>query len=442
MAAPSGEHLLLEEYYVRSFFVSVGFRATRFCRNHFPLSLAVLVLLLAPAALHAQFISYAGVQSVLAVTGLSNPTGVAIDGAGNRYIIVNGVTANVIKIAANGAQSTVSLSSALEDAKGIAADSAGNLYFADTGDSRVIKAPAGTGTVTILASSLSSPQSVAVDSAGNVYYVEGNGHVTQIAAAGGALTQITGVTFGNAVAVDTYGNVYIADTGTDCLVKVPAGTSAGSDSFCDLLSAVNGLAVDKFGNIFVTTPSGTLAEYGATGGASVRFLGSGFDLPVSIAVDGAGNVYLVDFTLNQIDIVAPGAVDIGQANVCPASGTQTTPCSQSLTLNFNVLGGRQSLSSVEVKVSIQGLENLDFSTTANTCTGNFSSNTTCSVTVQFAPTAPGVRLGAVDVVGIVGPSEGIAPRGSRQPHSSGLQAQPDFVLPAGATELATVYVHG
>ncbi len=424
---------------LRSFFLTIRLRAARNNRFQLISSFALLALLLVPGAVQAQYISYAGMQTVFPVSGVSEPIGIALDTAGNRYI-VDITSANITEVSVGGVPSTIN--STLLDASAIAVDAMGNLYVADSGNNRVLEIPVGGGSQTTVGSGLSDPTSVAPDGLGNVYIVDyGHSRVVKVAA-GGGLTVVADGSFSQpaAVAVDAYNNVYVTDVGDNSLVKV---TASGTASFLQnnaLPGGSTGVTVDKFGNIFVSSESGFLTLYG--GGGLVRSLGTNWGVPIGLAADSTGNVYVADPEAGQIDIVAPGAVDIGQANVCPSSGTQTLPCSQSVTLNYNVQASFQNINSVAVKVSLQGAEDLDFTETANTCAGDFSTDTACSITVNFAPSAPGIRLGAVDVVGILAPVDDVVPLGSARRHLSARRLDGQFSLPDGATELSSVYLHG
>jgi hypothetical protein len=77
-----------------------------------------------------------------------------------------------------------------------------------------------------LFSGLKSPWGVAVDTAGNVYVADtGNGAVRKIASNGSLVQTISGFTRPEGVAVDGGGNVYVADYTAEKLVKVaPDGT--------------------------------------------------------------------------------------------------------------------------------------------------------------------------------------------------------------------------
>ncbi len=106
----------------------------------------------------------------------------------------------------------------------------------------------------------------------------------------------------------------------------------------------------------------------------------------------------------------------------------------------------ENISGIVVKVATQGGENLDFTKTSDTCTGSFTTVTTCSIGIQFKPLAPGIRLGAVDVVGVVADCgcDSIRPHHTSpalKPHSGSTHGH-DFSFPTGGTELATVFLNG
>src|SRR6185437_29977 len=137
-------------------------------------------------------------------------------------------------------------------------DSAGNMYIADSSNHRVRKVSAGTGIITTVAGTgtagysgdgglsvnagLYNPQGVAVDSAGNLYIADfSNSRIRKVAAATGIITTVAGTgTYAysgdgglatNAgmlspddVAIDSAGNLYIADYNNFRVRKVSAGT--------------------------------------------------------------------------------------------------------------------------------------------------------------------------------------------------------------------------
>jgi sugar lactone lactonase YvrE len=126
------------------------------------------------------------------------------------------------------------------------------------------------------------------------------------------------------VAVDSTGNVYVADTNNNRIRKItPAGlvtTLAGSTSgFADgngiaaKFSYPNGLAVDSIGNVYVAdsgnnkirkiTPDGvvsTLAGSGLRGSEDGIVTAASFNSPNGVALDSKGNIYVADINNKKI----------------------------------------------------------------------------------------------------------------------------------------------
>ena len=76
---------------------------------------------------------------------------------------------------------------------------------------------------------LNSPGGVAVDTAGNVYVADhGNNRVLKLAAGSTTPTVLpfTGLNSPGGVAVDTAGTVYVADTGNNRVLKLAAGSTS------------------------------------------------------------------------------------------------------------------------------------------------------------------------------------------------------------------------
>jgi hypothetical protein len=96
--------------------------------------------------------------------------------------------------------------------------------------------------------------------------------------------------------------------------------------------------------------------------------------------------------LNDTWTLQLGPPNLGTANVCP-NGTAPAPCSQTATVNFTV--GSAAVTVAHVNVLTQGAPNLDFTSTATTCSGALTANSTCTVTVKFAPRSPGARYGGI-----------------------------------------------
>ncbi len=96
-----------------------------------------------------------------------------------------------------------------------------------------------------------------------------------------------------------------------------------------------------------------------------------------------------------------GSANLGSANVCPSDQTTHAPCSNTVTLTYSVDAGT-TIGGVGIFTT--GAKNLDFQakagdTSTTLCSAQtYSSATTCTVDVTFAPLAPGQRKGAVQFV--------------------------------------------
>jgi sugar lactone lactonase YvrE len=155
---------------------------------------------------------------------------------------------------------------------------------------------------TVLGTGLSGPLGTAVDSSGNLYIADtGHNRILKIAPNGTQTpVSVTGVTLSGplAVALDALGNLYATDNASGGrVVKVPAGGGAAT-SFATVLTA-RGLTVDANGNVFVADEEdGTIVKI-TSGGVKTTFE-TGLEDPVDVAVDAAGNVYLADGSLSSI----------------------------------------------------------------------------------------------------------------------------------------------
>src|SRR5271170_4629979 len=362
---------------------------------------ALLLMLGAAASAHAQSVTFAGAQTTVPVSGLTLPTGVAVDSAGNLF--VSDSANNVVWENPAGGGATITVSTAplmLSSPGGIAVDASGNLYIADFGHSRVVEVPVGGGAATVLSTgtyTLRNPLGVGVDTSANVYVADTqNGNVVEVPAGGGTpsilfedLLQPEGV------AVDAAGNVYVAEFGepgeaTGDVLELPVGSSpmeVGSG-----WNAPAGIAVDAAGNVYVADyEAGTVVEVTAGGGSQFT-LGSGLNGTNGVALDGAGDVFISDSGHSRVEELQLGAVNFGNVNVCPAGQTTPAPCSNTLTLNYN-LGPNTTIGGIQILTL--GAPNLDFTEGSTTCVNTGGSGISCVVSVAFAPLGPGVRNGAV-----------------------------------------------
>jgi hypothetical protein len=261
-------------------------------------------------------LDYGSADGKGAAASFDDPSAVATDSSGNvfvadfrnltiRKVTPTGVVSTLAGTAGmSGSVDGTGAAARFEGPVGVAADSAGNVYVADTFNDAnsgtysatirkitpagVVSTFAGTagtsGSVdgTGAAARFSNPQGLATDSAGNLYVADsGNCTIRKISPSAGVSTlagdpshcgssdgmgAAVGFSGPAGVAVDSGGNVYVADRGNDTIRKVtPAGV--------------------------VTTVAGMAGMTGSTDGMGAA---ARFSSPSGVAVDSAGDLYVSD----------------------------------------------------------------------------------------------------------------------------------------------------
>ncbi|WP_159838432.1 serine/threonine-protein kinase PknD [Nocardia sp. CY41] len=237
-------------------------------------------------------------QTSLPFTGVSLPTGVAVDTAGNVYVTDMG-SDRVLKSAAGAAAATPLPFTGLKNPQDVAVDAAGNVYVSDTSNDRVLKLAAGAAAATPLPfTGLKDPHGVAVGNTGDVYVADrGNDRVLKLAAGAAAATTLplAGLQGPDGVAVDPAGNVYVTELGTEQVRLLAAGASAPTMLPFTGLKDPQGLAVDTSGDVYVVDWGNKWVVMLAAGASTPTPLPfTGLKNPQGLAVDPAGNVYITD----------------------------------------------------------------------------------------------------------------------------------------------------
>ena len=343
-----------------------------------------------------------GVAAVLptgSVT-INLPSDIAVDTAGNVYVADTG-NSQIVKINPQGSASVLTISglgTALSFPAGITVDGSGTLYVADSGNNRIVTVTvAGSGTVVSTPSvTLSSPQGVALDQSGNLFIADtNNNRIVELAAAGTAsVVSITGLSTAlntpTGLALDPVGNLYIADAVNSRIVKVAAGGTAGAalsiTGLATPLDTPRGVAVDGLGNVYIADTNNHRIVKVTSGGAGSP-LSTGavtLSLPKGVAVSTFGTVYVADTSDNRGVSIASNAIGFGHLQLGTSSGvTQTLPFTVDIATTLG-----------SVKAFAFGTESLDFTVGGGTTCTAGTTNTTCTVEIQFLPTAPGLRRGA------------------------------------------------
>ena len=239
----------------------------------------------------AQAVTYS--QQTLPFTGLASSTSVAVDAAGDVFVVDAGNN-RVVELPAGGSQQTLPFTG-LASPTSVAVDAAGDVFVVDAGNNRVVELPAGGSQQTLPFTGLASPTSVAVDAAGDVFVVDaGNNRVVELPAGGSQQTlPFTGLASPTSVAVDAAGDVFVVDAGNNRVVELPAGGSQQTLPFTGLASPTS-VAVDAAGDVFVVDAGNNRVVELPAGGSQQTLPFTGLASPTSVAVDAAGDVFVAE----------------------------------------------------------------------------------------------------------------------------------------------------
>jgi trimeric autotransporter adhesin len=348
----------------------------------------------------------------------STPSDVAVDALGNIYIAdaddhrirmvtkSTGIITTVAGDATSGYSGDGGLATlaTVNDPLGVAFDASGNIYIADSGNSCIRMIAKITGIITTVAgiassygsstsstfggdgelatsAKLSYPYGITVDASGNIYIADSGNHcirmvtkctgiITTVAGNGtagygngtagyggdGGLATSTSLSRPSDVAVDASGNIYIADSGHDCIRMVTKSTGiittvAGDGSLgysgdsgdgglatSARLSSPSGVAVDASGNIYIADTDNrrirmVMKSTGiittVAGDGSLGYSGDGglatsaaLFLPDGITVDASGNIYIADRGNDRVRMVTKST-----GIITTLAGNKTAGCS-------------------------------------------------------------------------------------------------------------------
>ena len=273
---------------------------------------------------------------------------------------------------------------------GAAVDSAGNINVADSSNHTIRKVTAagvvttvagvagsrGSADGTIDVARFNSPSGVAVDAAGNIYVADtGNNTIRKISSSSGILyvstvagtanasgsTDATGAaarfTYPNGIAIDTSGNLYVADTQNSTIRMItPAGVVSTVAGLAGSYGSTNGtgaaarfrypygVAVDSTGTLYVADSlNHTIRKI--AGGVVTTFAGSGvsgsldatgilaqFNQPSALTVDSTGNVYVADTYNSTVRKITPAGV---VSTLAGLAGTPGSANGTGSTVRFN-----------------------------------------------------------------------------------------------------------
>ncbi len=277
----------------------------------------------------------------LLATNFGNPTGVALDASGaiyvsdidTQFLVKQTLTANFGSVEIGATSSAQTLVFVFDSAATLNASApaemltmgGAGLDFADSGSGTCASGTSFAARATCTVSATFSPKAAGTRNGGAVLtgssgaligsgYVTGQGVGPQLAflppvqaTLGGSLDKP------GAVAIDGLGNLYIADTNNNRVVKetlLQGGTYSQGTVASDL-NEPRGVAVDGVGNVYIAdSGNNRVLEETFANGVYVQSLidDNGLTTPTGVAVDWAGNVYICDSGNNRVlmDTLAPG----------------------------------------------------------------------------------------------------------------------------------------
>jgi len=162
----------------------------------------------------------------------------------------------------------------------------------------------------VAANGLNFPVGLAIDTSGNLFVANyGNNTIAKVAT-GGLITGFvnSGLSGPAGLAFDPQGNLYEADSGSGTVLKISVG--AGVSVFVRGLVEPSGLVFDSLGNLFVSdTGSGVIYKVASSG--STRVFASGLNVPVGLACDPANTIYVVESGTGRIlSVTSSGVVSV------------------------------------------------------------------------------------------------------------------------------------
>jgi len=253
------------------------------------------------------------------------PSGIAFDGGGNMFIAdsknnvirrVDAATGVISTIAGNGTagfsgDGGSATSAELNGPTHVVFDQTVNLYITDANNNRIRKVNAATGIITTVAGNgiagfsgdggqatvaeLNFPDGIALDGSGNVFIGDArNNRIRRLNTVTGVITTVAGngiagfsgdggvatsaeLNFPSRPAIDSTGDLYIADFQNNRVRRVASGTN------------------------IITTVAGTgTAGFSGDGGSATSAELNG---PISVTVDGAGNLYIGETNNQRVRVV-------------------------------------------------------------------------------------------------------------------------------------------
>ncbi|WP_081282635.1 serine/threonine-protein kinase PknD [Mycobacterium asiaticum] len=243
-------------------------------------------------------------QTVLPFQGLDGPVGVAVDANGTVYVTDSGHN-RVVQLAAGATNQTVAPFTDLNHPTAIAVDGQGDMVVAEAANSRVLELPAGSTSPTVLPfTDLTEPTGIAVYARGadRIYYVADSLHnrVLTLQPTGQTELPFTGLEHPSAVVVDKDGVLFVVDRDNERILRLPP-TAIVATVLPYAVDRPDFMTVGEGDDLYVSDGhANKVVKLVKASNTSDPLPFQGLKNPQGIAVDAAGNVYVVDSGNNRV----------------------------------------------------------------------------------------------------------------------------------------------
>jgi tripartite motif-containing protein 71 len=205
------------------------------------------------------------------------------------------------------------------------------------------------------------PKGIAVDSLGNVYVADtGNDRIQEFDDSGNLLTQWS-TTNPTGVAVDSSDVIYVA--GNNNIYRF---NTSGAPLTSWALAGAVGVAVDGANNIWVTTTGNAIKKYDNLGATLLGTYGSGvLSAPQSISIAPGGKVYVADTGNGRVQRFSSAGVAEIEWGEYPGSGVPDVPTGIAVDSSDNVYMTKKATDQIQ-KFDVDGNLLAEFGGTGNT----------------------------------------------------------------------------
>ena len=213
-----------------------------------------------------------GGAAITVGSGLNAPQGLAVGPAGNLFIADTGNNRIVQVPISGGSLNTAGqtvVASGLSAPLGLALDNYGNVLIANSGAGNVLELPNQGGVAGLLpafavGTGFKKPTAIAVDANNHIFVADAtSADVVEITAAGSQSTVLTNLAQLAAIAIDANDDIFLTQTGIAAVTRVAfTGGAYATNATTALgtgLAGPQGIALDSAGNLYVADAAGGAA---------------------------------------------------------------------------------------------------------------------------------------------------------------------------------------